>query len=129
VGRIVSEQIVHIVLFSADNAQDAEAAARALAGMASLDTVETLTVERNLGLHPPAYDLMLLTTHRDAEQLRRFRDDPGHRSVVETIADLVPRRATVDLAVTDSLASSLHTIKPAGGASHPAAHSEQNGDN
>lgn len=126
---IVNEQVVHIVVFRAESAEAADAAEAALASLASLDTLESLTVERDLGLHPPAYDLALLTVHRDAEQLRRFREDPGHLSVVRTIAELVPGRATVDLAVTDSLHTILHTIRAADGVSVSGGRAEQNRDN
>lgn len=111
------QQVVHVVVFRAESDEAADAAAAQLKTLASLDTLEALTVERDLGLHPPAYDLALLTAHRDAEQLARFRQDPRHLSVVESLDTLVPIRATVDLAVTDSLTSILNTI------------SEQNRDN
>lgn len=104
------QRIVHIVVFRAESDQAADAAAAELETLVSLDTLEALTVERDLGLHPPAYDLALLTAHQDAEQLARFRQDPRHLSVVESLAALVPVRATVDLAVTDSLTSILNMI-------------------
>ena len=93
--------IRHVVMFKAHRREDVESIVALLESLAELPSVRHLDVERDLGLHPPAFHLVFITDHAGDAELAEFRADPRHLEVVAQLKALVAERATVDYRLAD----------------------------
>ncbi|MFP4509336.1 MAG: Dabb family protein [Spirochaetaceae bacterium] len=95
--------ITHVVMWTVkeDGFSGKEEASRAL--KAKLETMYgtvshfvSLEVGLNQAEGAAACDVVLITRHRDAEQLERYRVDPVHKEVAAWIGEHTASRAVVD---------------------------------
>jgi quinol monooxygenase YgiN len=92
----------HTVLFRVNDRARIDQAADVVAGLAELSGLASFELVRGLELHPPAYHLMVVTTHVDEAALTAYRADPRHALIVEQLEGLADQRATFDQAIENA---------------------------
>jgi hypothetical protein len=61
-----------------------------------IENLESLETGENFNKGPFAYDLILITTHKDKAALERYRKHPEHVAVANRIKELTDERTVVD---------------------------------
>ena len=61
-----------------------------------IDGLESLEIGENFNSSPFAYDMVLITTHKDQQALEKYRGHPEHVAVANRIKELTKERAVVD---------------------------------
>lgn len=98
--------IRHIVLFrlaAEDDTQRREDAAEIASRLEALHTqipgIESIRVDRDLGLVDGHWDLALVSEHEDNAALEAYQVHPAHKAVFGFISSVVSDRAVVDYSV------------------------------
>jgi len=98
--------IRHIVLFrlaAEDDAQRredaAEIASRLEALHAQIAGIESIRVDRDLGLVEGHWDVALVSEHDDNAALEAYQVHPAHKEAAAFVASVVSDRAVVDYSV------------------------------
>jgi hypothetical protein len=86
----------HLVAFRVPDPANLDELLRLLETMKTMDGVRSHQVERDLGLHPPAYDVLLITEHDSEGALAAFRADPRHTAVAKQLSEISDSRVTID---------------------------------
>lgn len=86
----------HLVAFRVPDARNLEGVIDILRTFTDMDGVSSMRVERDLGLHPRAYDVLLVSEHDSVEDLARFRRDPEHLLAADRLSELADARVTID---------------------------------
>ena len=94
-------RIRHLVMFRVPEQRNLAEVESILEGFDRFAGVLSVRVERDLGFHPPAWDLLLVTEHADADALWEFRADPAHKAAALILSELSDARATIDHKVQD----------------------------
>lgn len=63
---------------------------------AQISAIETLEVGKNHNSSDAAYDLALITTHKDSDALAEYIKHPAHREAALFIGKVVAQRSVVD---------------------------------
>ena len=61
-----------------------------------IDELESLEIGENFNSSAFAYDLVLITTHKDQQALEKYKEHPEHVAVANRIKELTKERAVVD---------------------------------
>lgn len=61
-----------------------------------IEQIQTFEVGVNISESPGAYDLILVSTFQDMDELAVYRDHPEHQKVVELIKKETDNRVVVD---------------------------------
>jgi hypothetical protein len=61
-----------------------------------VEDLESLEIGDNFNESDAAYDLVLITTHRDRARLEKYRKHPEHVAVANRIKELTSERVVVD---------------------------------
>lgn len=93
-------RVRHLVAFRVPEKIDVERVIEILGTFSEMDGVASARVERDLGVHPPAYQVLLVTEHESVDELARFRRDPAHTAAAEKLTALADSRVTVDHSIT-----------------------------
>jgi hypothetical protein len=68
-----------------------------LRSLVQVSSVRRILVTEDLGFAPTAWDLCVITQHRDSEDLAAFRLDAFHQQVSRDLATHVTASASVDI--------------------------------
>ena len=98
--------IRHIVLFrlaSDDDTQRRDDAAGIVTRLEALRTqiagIESIRVDRDLGLVEGHWDLALVSEHEDNAALEAYQVHPAHKEAAEFVSSVVSDRAVVDYSI------------------------------
>ena len=92
-------QIQHVVAFRAKERGHIPRVVELARSLASCAGVEALVVHEDLGLHTPAFHVLLVSRHESPEALAAFRADEDHLRIARELVELTESRATVDFAL------------------------------
>jgi hypothetical protein len=97
---MTAAEVQHTVLLTfASTADRDEAKVRLERLPAAIPQIRSMTIGLDLGLDPTASDLVLVTTHDDADALRAYIADPAHQAYLAWAKPRMRSRAAVDSAL------------------------------
>ncbi|MCG8452775.1 MAG: Dabb family protein [Spirochaetales bacterium] len=92
--------VKHVVMWKFANPDHAQEAQNALEGMrGKVMTMESLETGLDFQNGPASYQLVLITTHANREQLDAYQADPDHCAVKEVLGDFPAERVVVDFEI------------------------------
>ena len=90
--------IKHIVMMKFIDAGHADEAVNRLRALgAKVDQIRSMTVGADVVHSAVSYDLGMITTHNDLDELRSYQQHPEHRRFAAWVHPLLESRAAVDL--------------------------------
>lgn len=93
--------ITHVVLLKLTDPNDrSEAISRLKALAEAIDEVETLACGTDDYASPGAFDIVLVTTHRDSIGLNAYQSHTVHREFIDWLKPRLEARAVVDTNAT-----------------------------
>ncbi|MCC5928209.1 MAG: Dabb family protein [Cyclobacteriaceae bacterium] len=63
---------------------------------AVIKEIDSLEVGQNFTVSPAAYEMVLITTHKDREALKAYQVHPKHQEVVAFVSEVASDRVVVD---------------------------------
>ena len=89
--------VKHVVMWRYENKDDVAVAQRELEAMkGKVPSMMDLETGVDFNGSPAAFDLVLITTHRDKAALDAYQDDPLHCDVKAVLGKLKSERVVVD---------------------------------